>query len=81
MSATTQIITCDGCNRDLTTTSNSVAYRLILKVENIPSRGGWVTAMMAYPPITEPMHFCNLSCLDKWHEEWAEKRRLAQEQK
>lgn len=60
-------VTCDGCERDLTTTGNSEAYRLCLKSESIPSRGGVVTDMVAFPTgITRMKHFCDVQCLVKW---------------
>jgi hypothetical protein len=66
MSETTQIITCDGCGNDITTTGNSVDYRLSLRSEPKPSWGGAVTDMMIYPSLKSNKHFCGLGCLDKW---------------
>ena len=59
-------IKCDGCGRDLTSTGNCEDYRLALIVERIPSRGGAVTAMAVYPPISQNAYFCGLSCLKDW---------------
>jgi hypothetical protein len=59
-------VTCDGCGADLTTTGNCEDYRLGLIVESIPSRGGAVTAMAAYPPLERDAHFCGIRCLDHW---------------
>jgi hypothetical protein len=60
-------ITCDGCGRDLTTTSNSVDYRLVLASESKPGYGsGFYTDMMVYPPVDRAHHFCDLACLDHW---------------
>jgi hypothetical protein len=59
-------ITCDGCGRSITKTSNSVDYRLVLKCEAIPCNEGPVTDMMIHPEINQPHHFCGLSCLIKW---------------
>lgn len=59
-------IKCDGCGRDLTRTSNCEDYRLALVVERIPSVGGVVTAMAAYPPIEQNAYFCGLDCLRGW---------------
>lgn len=64
--AKTVTITCDGCGKDLTYSGNSVDYRLVLGNENKPSRGGLVTAMMKYPPVTHTHYFCDLRCLDLW---------------
>jgi hypothetical protein len=57
---------CDGCKRDITTTGNSIDYRLVLKSEIIPSGGGSVTDMLLYPIIEEDVHFCGLNCLKIW---------------
>lgn len=59
-------IKCDGCGADLTSTGNCVDYRLSLENENIPTRGGFVTSMGAYPAIDRNCHFCDLRCLDLW---------------
>jgi len=60
------IITCDRCNLDLTWTSNCVDYRIILTDENIPSKGGAVTAMLLHPHINGAKHFCNFKCMKDW---------------
>lgn len=59
-------ISCDGCGRDLTTTGNMVDYRLLLTSENIAPSGPTATAMMVYPAIMQPAHFCGLHCLRGW---------------
>lgn len=60
-------ITCDNCNVDLSTTGNSVDYRIKLQDEYIPSAGGIVTDMMKYPALGGGVkHFCRASCLSKW---------------
>ena len=59
-------VNCDACAADLTYTGNSVDYRVVLGSESLPSRGGAVTAMMVYPPITPTRHFCGIQCLVKW---------------
>jgi len=58
-------ITCDTCQQNLTSTGNCVDYRLVVQAENIPTRGGAVTAMMIYPPVEREYIFCNLGCLRK----------------
>ncbi len=58
--------TCDHCQADLSTTGNCEAYRLLLAVESIPSRGGVVTLLNMVPPITHNHHFCGIECLKKW---------------
>lgn len=65
MPRTLEII-CDGCGQDLTTTGNCVDYRLCLENEGIPSRGGIVTAMAAYPALERDAYFCDMRCLLKW---------------
>jgi|CXWL01.1.fsa_nt_gi hypothetical protein len=65
-------ITCDGCGDGLTEAGNCVDYRLALNVENIPSRGGFVTAVGRYPPLMCDHHFCGTACLDQW----SDRRRL-----
>jgi hypothetical protein len=59
-------IRCDGCGGNLLYTGNSIDYRLALNVERKPSRGGFVTDMMIYPPLERDHHFCDLRCLDHW---------------
>lgn len=62
---------CDNCNADLTETGNSVAWRLALKVERIPSVGGFVTDMHFEKPLDKDAHFCNVACLENWiSERW-----------
>jgi hypothetical protein len=68
-------VKCDGCERDLTSTGNSVDYRLVLESESIPPwyreeglSGGVVTDMLIDPPIDRAHHFCSLGCLDKWRQ-------------
>ena len=56
-------VTCDGCTRDISTTGNSVDWRLALLNQMVPSRGGFVTDMMIYPILVEgDMYFCSLWC-------------------
>lgn len=59
-------ITCDGCGSNLTTTGNSIDYRLVLANESIPLRGNFATDMMIYPPVDGTKHFCRLDCLRRW---------------
>lgn len=59
-------ITCDGCGNDLTSTGNSIDYRLLLANERLPIRGTTCTDMMIYPPIEGDAHFCGLWCLHTW---------------
>lgn len=65
-------ITCDGCGGDITYTSNSVDYRLALRVERMahcPRDHGAayaVTDMAISPPMKADCAFCGLQCLDRW---------------
>ena len=81
-------IKCDACEADLTSTGNSIDWRLTLTPEQKPSRGGFVTDMMIYPAVEREHHFCGLPCLDywrdreryretllsEWHRQWTEEK-------
>ena len=58
-------ITCDGCQRHLHLTDNSIDYRLRLTCERIPTHRGAVMDMMKYPIIEADRHYCSLGCLQK----------------
>lgn len=62
-------LTCDGCGNDLSRSSNCEDYRLRLANEHVPSVGGCVTAMGAYPAIKHDVYFCEVACLRKWLDE------------
>lgn len=61
-------VTCDNCGADLTSTGNSVDYRLALASEKLPLHAGAMscTDTMIFPPITHDAHFCGMVCLKKW---------------
>ncbi len=59
-------VICDNCNRDLTTTTNSVDYRLKLMHENIIPHSGPVTDVMFCRRFEGDKHFCNVYCLKEW---------------
>lgn len=59
-------VTCDGCGRDLTSTSNCVDYRLALTVEGVPSSGRIATLMHIEPPLNRDYHFFRVDCLKTW---------------
>ena len=59
-------ITCDFCDRDLTTTGNCMDFRLALNVESIRPNAGFVTLMNLPPPMDRNKHFCGLNCLNGW---------------
>lgn len=63
-----ETITCDHCSRDITSTGNCEDYRIALLNQHIPSVGGWVTAMAAYPHLKQNSYFCSADCLKKWVE-------------
>ena len=56
-----QEITCDNCDRDIATTTNSVGFRLTLKDEILPTHSGAVTDMWIYPNLKDgDKHFCGM---------------------
>ena len=59
-------VTCDNCGTDLTSTGNSVDYRLLLDNERLPIHGMSCTDMLIYPPIEQAAHFCGTVCLFRW---------------
>lgn len=60
-------ITCDACQVDLTTSTNSIDYRIVFGNQRIPSKGGFVTDMMMHPHIEGgTKHFCNMKCFRTW---------------
>jgi hypothetical protein len=67
MTAKTEI-KCDGCGRDITYTGNCEDWRLVLSNEAMGSRGGFVTAMAKYRPVSHTHHFCGMTCLDYWRD-------------
>ena len=59
-------ITCDVCGKDITASSNSVDWRIAIKNESIPSRGGVVTDVYIGPIFDRDLYFCSLRCIDAW---------------
>lgn len=59
-------ISCDECGEDITTTGNSIDWRLAIINESIPPAGDYVTDMMIYPILNKDMHFCSYRCLKQW---------------
>lgn len=60
-------IICDGCKANITTTGNSVDYRLCLSSYSPDSWGGAVTDVNIVRVLKEPRHFCNsLECVRAW---------------
>lgn len=62
-------ILCDTCGCDLSETTNSIDYRILLKNEVIGCRPGHVTDMMVYPPLPPgELHFCSTNHLKQFLE-------------
>lgn len=59
-------ITCDHCNRDLTTTGSMPDYRICLSAESMPHDTNVIYSVMVYPPFDRDKFFCGLECLKKW---------------
>src|SRR3954467_12595526 len=74
MTMTTTIL-CDGCEKDITTTRNSVDYRIHLESQDKTRwyvtegfDGGAVTSMHISNPLPRDKHFCRFTCLAIWLE-------------
>jgi len=72
MSRTSEVH-CDKCGADITYTSNSVDYRVVLGSEGKSPwyqkeglSGGVMTEVMIYDPFPQLRHFCNEVCLAIW---------------
>ena len=61
-------IECDACENDLSTTGNSVDYRVVLKSESKPKdpECEFVTDMWITPDFKREHHFCNRVCLEQF---------------
>ena len=59
-------VTCDSCEKDLTTTNNCMDYYLNLHVHSKTRVGAVATLMNLSPPIDSPKDFCGLGCLKRW---------------
>lgn len=60
---------CHNCQRDLSISTNSEAFRLKLESESIPHNSGAVTDFADEPEVAEigkPLYFCNGRCLRVW---------------
>lgn len=60
------IITCDQCDKDITTTGNCEDWRLILKNEEIPAFDSMVTDMAISPILSDDRYFCSRECHFVW---------------
>lgn len=61
-----QTITCDQCEKVISTTGNCQDYRIVVKSESIPVAGGSSTAMAVSPEFKQPLHFCGNQCMRRW---------------
>jgi len=59
-------VTCDCCDKDLTTTTNCEGWLIEVTSERIPSLEGVVTLAHVEPPLGRSFHFCSATCLKKW---------------
>jgi hypothetical protein len=59
---------CDGCNADITETSNSAWNRLQLRNQGMIPARGLVTDVSPILHVARDHHFCNLRCLKAWAE-------------
>ncbi len=60
-------IYCDQCETDLTLTSNSINWRIVVSSELIQIDERLpVSDMHIYPQIQGMLHFCSMLCLKKW---------------
>ena len=62
----TEKIICDQCGADLTSTGNSVDWRISVRSEQIPPRVGTVTYVVITPSLDQDAYFCNAECLVDW---------------
>lgn len=60
-----ETITCDFCNKDLTS-GKSCDFRIILGSQMIPVIGGSCNLGFFSDPFPETKHFCGLGCLKQW---------------
>ncbi len=61
-------VTCDTCQRDISSTNNVQEYRILLRDESMPHQGrhGTVTDMNPTEWIGNDRHFCSGKCLREW---------------
>ena len=57
-------VICDNCGKDITSTGNSIDYRIRLEAVTLPITPGltMVTDMMVHPPVKSG-DFCGTRCL------------------
>ena len=67
MKTVTTTITCDTCGADLASHDTpATLYRIAVSVEQIAKTSPFSFATEYEPPIKQPLHFCNLKCLEEW---------------
>lgn len=59
-------VTCDACERDLSSTGNQVNHRLALRSETLRAETGDLSTLFVPPEINREHHFCDLSCVCRW---------------
>lgn len=57
---------CDGCDKDVTFTTNIEGYYLEMSVVRQHFKGHSVSTRMSVPPIDQNKIFCNVHCVSKW---------------
>lgn len=63
-----EIITCDGCRKDISKTDEMPSFRLRLSAEKMRQDADFSYAILITPPIVVDHHFCGLNCLQTWME-------------
>jgi len=63
----TEKVICDQCEKDISYRDNTMEYRILLKSEEMPLYATVEAFNMVYikPAISETMHFCSITCLNK----------------
>jgi len=59
-------ITCDNCEKDLSSTAGMPDFRLKLSSESLPNTSDITFAVYVSPDIDEDLYFCGLGCLKEW---------------
>lgn len=61
------IISCDQCQKDITTTGEIPEIRIVVNSESIPYRPGSMMALVGITdPVPETAYFCSLEHLSEW---------------
>lgn len=59
-------ITCDCCDKDITETGRTPAFRIVVSCESLPHNTDTIYAVIVNPPLDKRYHFCNLICMRKF---------------